>query len=253
MTSRDRVVTLPPGAKTRDSHKAVLGHLKDKDETPQPLPFPGSAHGLHDQGGSRDAFDTQRASLAPGTQPPWFGGAPWSAGEKWPADAYFPSLATEFFESDGEPEATRSLAESSVRSSWQAQAAPVLAGRTDAIPVASTADPSAVADHSPPSAAVETAAGSNAAARKVGKRPVLVPLGSGGIARWGRSNPISFLRIPKVIKSTLSLESLEHVPWRKLGHVGRDWRFINNYTNGSLVSATSQDHRSGQPGYQSRI
>ena len=146
-----------------------------------------------------------------------------------------------------------SWGQGSVRSPWQAQAVPALAGRAGAIHLASTSHPSTVADHSPPSAAVETAAGSNAAARKVGKRPVLVPLGSGGIARWGRSNPISFLRIPKVIKSTLSLESIEHVPWRKLGHVGRDWRFINNYTNGSLVSATSQDHRSGQPGYQSRI
>ena len=182
MTSRDRVVTLPPGAKTRDSHKAVLGHLKDKDETHQPLPFPGSAHGLHDQGGSRDAFDAQRASFASGTQSPWFGGAPWSAGEKRPADAYFPSLAAEFFESDGEPEATRSLAESSVRSSWQAQAAPALAGRADAMLVASTADPSAVADHSPPSAAVETAAGSGAAASKAGKQPVPGPRGYGGVA-----------------------------------------------------------------------
>jgi hypothetical protein len=166
---------------------------------------------------------------------------------------YFQGAAAELLESVAELDAAHSRGEGSVRSPWQAQAVPALAGRAGAIHLASTSHPSTVADHSPPSAAVETAAGSNAAARKVGKRPVLVPLGSGGIARWGRSNPISFLRIPKVIKSTLSLESIEHVPWRKLGHVGRDWRFINNYTNGSLVSATSQDHRSGQPGYQSRI
>ena len=45
--------------------------------------------------------------------------------------------------------------------------------------------------------------------------------------------------IPKIIKSTLLLESLQHVPGRKLGRVSCDWRFINNYTNGSLVSANN--------------
>ena len=249
MSRRSSIRPLLPGAENKGAH----GGYEDKDETRQPLPFSGHAQRPNDQAGPFTLYPAQSARLAPGTQPPWFRGAPLPAGEKWPAAEYFACAGAEFLESLGEPVAAGSHAESTVRSTWRATDAPELAAGTAAIPVERAADPSAVADHSPPSAAVETAAGSNAAARKVGKRPVLVPLGSGGIARWGRSNPISFLRIPKVIKSTLSLESIEHVPWRKLGHVGRDWRFINNYTNGSLVSATSQDHRSGQPGYQSRI
>ena len=182
MTSRDRVVTLPPGAKTRDSHKAVLGHLKDKDETHQPLPFPGSAHGLHDQGGSRDAFDAQSASLAPGTQTPWFGRDPLRAGAKRPAAAYFPCADPEFLESIGEPVAAGSQAESTVRSTWQAQAAPVLAGRAATIPVERAAHPSTATDHAPPSAAGASRAGSNAAASKVEKKSVPGPRGSGGVA-----------------------------------------------------------------------
>jgi len=94
---------------------------------------------------------------------------------KVPYDTYFQGAAAELLESVAELDAAHSRGEGSVRSPWQAQAAPALAGRAGAIHVASTSHPSAVADHSPPSATVETAAGSNAAARKVGKRPVQVP------------------------------------------------------------------------------
>ena len=52
-----RFCPLHPGAVTQDSHKRVLGCLTDEDETHQLLPFPGSAQGLHDQGGMYDVFD----------------------------------------------------------------------------------------------------------------------------------------------------------------------------------------------------
>jgi hypothetical protein len=162
MTSRERVVTLPPGAKTQDSHKAVLGHLTDKDETRQPLPLPGSAHGLHDQGGSRDAFDAQSARHVPGTQPPWFSSAPLPAGAKRPAAAYLPFADAEFLDSLDEPVAAGSLAESTVRSTWRATDAPELAAGAAAIPVERAAHPSAVADHAPPSAGSKRAYPSDA-------------------------------------------------------------------------------------------
>jgi hypothetical protein len=70
----------------------------------------------------------------------------------------------------------------SVRGTWQAQAAPKLAARAAAIPVERAAHPPAVADHSPPSAAVASRAGSGAAEPKLGKQPVPAPRGSGGVA-----------------------------------------------------------------------
>ena len=81
-----------------------------------------------------------------------------------------------------EPDAAHSRGEHSVRGTWQAQAAPKLAARAAAIPVERAAHPPAVADPSPPSAAIASRAGSGAAAPKVGKRPMQVPPGSGGVA-----------------------------------------------------------------------
>jgi hypothetical protein len=178
MSLRSSTPPLLPGF----SNKGVHGAHEHEHKTREPLPLPGHAPRPNDQGGPFALYPAQSASLAPGTRPPWFGGAPLPAGEKRPAAAYFARAGAEFLESLGEPVADGSLEESTVRSTWRATDAPELAAGTAAIPVERAADPSAVGDHSPPSAAVETSAGSGAAASKVGKQPVPGPRGHGGVA-----------------------------------------------------------------------
>ena len=177
-----RFCPLHPGAVTQDSHKRVLGCLTDEDETHQLLPFPGSAQGLHDQGGMYDVFDAQLARLAPGFQPTRVAGAPSPAGVQLSFGACFPSAASEFSESDGEPDPAQTPWESTVQSTLPAQAALELAARAAAIPVERAPHHLRLAGLAPPSAAVETGGGSGAAARKLSMRPMPAPLGSGGVA-----------------------------------------------------------------------
>ena len=178
MSLRSSTPPLLPGF----SNKGVHGGYEDEDETREPLPFPGHAQRPNDQDGPFTLHPAQSASLAPGTQPSWFGRDPLRAGAKRPAAAYFPCADPEFLESIGEPVAAGSQAESTVRSTWQAQAAPVLAGRAATIPVERAAHPSTATDHAPPSAAGASRAGSNAAASKVEKKSVPGPRGTGGVA-----------------------------------------------------------------------